>query len=105
VDLGRVPLEHGERELFTLVGITPRRMKPRVAASGRGQARQRIATTVDRRGKRQADTFPERRCRSCGEPFTGKRCRDCGFASVAIDDVGADRQRVVMMERQLQNRD
>jgi hypothetical protein len=99
-------LEHGERELCALVGITPRRVKSRVAAlisSGRG--RQRIATTVDRRGKRQASVMPEQRCQNCGETLSGKRCRDCGFAAVAFDDAGADRQRVVMMERQRANRD
>jgi hypothetical protein len=60
---------------------------------------------VDRRRKYPSDAAPEARCQNCGEPFSGKRCRDCGFAPVAVDDLGADRQRVVMIQRQRTNRD
>jgi CRISPR-associated protein Cas1 len=98
--------ERADRELSAAVGITPRTVKPRVAALGAGsQRRPRIATAVDRRGKRQATVAPDRRCHNCGEPVHGKRCRDCGFAPVYVDALGADRQRVVMMERQRTNRD
>jgi hypothetical protein len=98
-------LDGADRELSALVGITPRKGKPRVAGLVVYRPRARIETTVDRRRKYQSDAKPERRCHNCGELFRGKRCKACGFCPVAVDDAGANRQRVVMMARQRVNRD
>jgi CRISPR-associated endonuclease Cas1 len=98
-------LNGAERELAERVGVTPRPVRPRLATLSEHRTRARIETAVDHRGKRASEAKPEQRCKNCGEPFRGKRCADCGFAPVAVDDGGADRQRVVMMARQRTNRD
>ncbi len=97
-------LRDAERELLQAVSLTPRATAPRLVPSDR-RHRARVETAVDRRGKRQTATAPDRRCHNCGEPVRGKRCGDCGFVPMAVDDRGAHRQRVVMMERQRTKRD
>ena len=95
----------GDRKLSPLVGIAARKAKPRLAGIADHVPRARIATTVDRRRKHVSDARPDRRCHNCGEPFGGKRCKDCGFVPVAMDDAGADRQRVGAMAQARANRD
>jgi hypothetical protein len=101
----RRPAQRSRSELAERVGVCPRPGRPRLAGFSERRPRARIETAVDHRGKRASDAKPGRRCHNCGEPIRGKRCLDCGFAPVAVDDGGADRQRVVMTERQRRYRD
>jgi hypothetical protein len=91
--------------LSVTVAITPRKAQPGIARLTRPRSRARIETTVDRRRKHESGANPQRRCAECGAPMGSKRCRKCGFAPVNTDDIGADRQRVIMMDRQRTNRD
>jgi CRISPR-associated endonuclease Cas1 len=97
-------LGNSERELLQGFALTPRAAPQRLTPSDR-RTRSRVEAAVDRRGKREATFAVDPRCHNCGEPLSGKRCRDCGFTPVTVDDPGADRQRLVMMDRQRTNRE
>jgi CRISPR-associated endonuclease Cas1 len=91
--------------LSVTVAITPRKASPGITRLSRPRPRTRIETTVDRRRKHESNAKPQRLCPECRAPLSGKRCKQCRFAPVGTDDVGADRQRAIMMQRQRTNRD
>jgi CRISPR-associated endonuclease Cas1 len=98
-------LNASDAELSPTVAITPRKSLLGNKRLVRERPRARIETTIDRRRKHESDAKPQRLCPDCRTTLPGKRCRMCGFAPINTDDIGADRQRAIMMQRQRTNRD